>query len=78
MLPAVSKLLILIMIIRFCYCYRNVGMPAMRTVTIINPSNKNQIQLLSIRTAAPHFHLSPIKSKVSRITFLQCRQRELS
>ena len=40
-------------------------MPEMHVVTISNPSAKNQIRILSIRTGSPHFHASPVKIDVS-------------
>lgn len=40
-------------------------MPEMHIVTISNPSNKNPIRILSIKTGSPHFHASPVKSNVS-------------
>eukprot|EP00795_Rhopilema_esculentum_P000912 gene912-10668_t len=42
--------------------HQYVGMPVMQIVTILNPSNKNQLRIMSIRTGSPHFHASLVKS----------------
>ena len=45
-------------------------MPELHIVTISNPSNKNQIRILSVKTGSPHFHASPVKTNVSNAAFI--------
>ena len=59
----------------FSFNFRSVGMPSIRTVSIINPHSEQALQLQSISGSTVHFHASFFQSKVSDyfpIENLQC------
>ena len=47
--------------------FRSVGMPSIRTVSVLNPHTEQNLQLQSISGSTVHFHASFFQSKVSSL-----------
>ena len=52
--------------------FRSVGMPSIRTVTVVNPHTEQNLQLQSISGSTAHFHASFFQTKVSVLISSTC------